>query len=113
MTQLAKQSGISYAYLNYLIHGEDPKTGRPPSPSIDKLLAISKALNVPIMSLITAYQGKNPDIVNSSSDTEVYKEATRGFIQALPEEEAFALLDRMPPEVLRKRLERMEKGQGC
>lgn len=100
---LAKRAGFSHGTLNKI------ENGLTSHPGIDVLMGISKALNVPITSLIAAYQGKDPDSATDPGSTEAYKEATRGFIEALPEEEIFALLDRMPADVLKRRLKKMGK----
>jgi len=40
--------GISHAYLNKLEKGEDIRTGKPITPTIDTLVKIAEGLNIPI-----------------------------------------------------------------
>lgn len=58
---LARMTGLSRAYVSYLINGKTPDRPNPPSPTIDTLLTLSKSLRVPVMHLILAYEGKDPD----------------------------------------------------
>lgn len=63
---LAETSGISDGYIHYLVKGEASGRKGKPKPTIDMLLALSKALNIPESKLILAYQGKDPDIEAST-----------------------------------------------
>ena len=59
---LAKKAGISPGYMNYLIRGESSGKKGPPSPTIEMIFSLAKALGVSWEHLILAYDGIDPDI---------------------------------------------------
>ena len=48
LRELSVQIGISHAYLNKLERGEDLRTGKPITPTIETLVKISEGLNIPV-----------------------------------------------------------------
>lgn len=61
VNRLAKLAGLSHVYVGDLIKGES--RGKQPRPTIDTILALSKALNIDYNNLILAYRGFDPDKV--------------------------------------------------
>ncbi|HEY9745159.1 MAG TPA: helix-turn-helix transcriptional regulator [Oculatellaceae cyanobacterium] len=88
--RLVKETGISSGHITWLLNGYASGKPNPPSPSLDILLALSKALNVSPMKLIQAYQGKEPDSEFTREDRAAY------------EAEMVAWLKQLPPDILAK-----------
>jgi transcriptional regulator with XRE-family HTH domain len=86
--RLAKEAGLSSGYMTWLINGCSSDKPNPPSPSLDIVLALSKALGIPPIKLVQAYQGQEPDTEPTLEERHAY------------EEEMVNWLKQMPPEVL-------------
>lgn len=85
--RLAKETGLSHTYIGHLIKGEASGKPGPPSPTIDVLITLSKALNASEASLILAYQGKDPEQVGPDFKQHPdYKGAAKAFFASLPPE---------------------------
>jgi len=54
-------SKVSHVYIGYLVNDYDPKTGRRPNPSFDKMIVLGKALNVDPRNFMLAHQGIDPE----------------------------------------------------
>jgi transcriptional regulator with XRE-family HTH domain len=66
MRELARKAGLSLGAVQKI------ENGTTQSPGIDVLLGLSQALNIPIMKLILAYQGRDPDReLKSATDEQV------------------------------------------
>lgn len=90
--RLAKEVRLSSGYITWLINGFSSDKANPPSPSIDVFIKLSKALNVPITSLIAAYQGKDPDSDKDSGRQEAVASLTEALLKAVPPESLFAAM---------------------
>lgn len=85
--QLERLSGVSFSAIQRI---ED---GTTVSPGIGSLLALSKALNVPIMSLILAYEGHDPD----EKSLEAFQEKeVQGVLRSLGKDILEKLVERIP-----------------
>jgi len=60
-SRLSQETGLAYSHIHYILTGEASGKKDAPSPSIDVFLKLEKALNVPIINLIVAYTGKDPE----------------------------------------------------
>lgn len=62
-SEFARRSGLSLSYLRQIEEGENPKTGRPISPTLDKISLLSKVLRVPAEALVRIALGEPVDRV--------------------------------------------------
>lgn len=99
--RLADETGLAYSYISYLLSGEASGRKDPPSPSIDVFINLSKVLNVDIMDLILAYQGKNPEAEAKKETGTKYKQAVKAFLSALPEDDLVELIKGRGGEILK------------
>ena len=109
--KLAIKMGISPSYIQYLIRGEASGKKAPPNPSIDLLLSLSKALDVPIQNLINAYQGKEPDAKPSPAEPfapEIQQLAV-SLLKAMPKE---MIIDAFRATHTQEELDQLIKGKG-
>lgn len=83
---LAKKAGFSHGTLNKI------ENGLTSHPGIDVLMGISKALNVPITSIIAAYQGREPEGLTSSAKEEVVSDLLEALLKTIPAENIFAAM---------------------
>lgn len=89
--ELEKLSGVSSSGIQRI------ESGLSESPGIQTLLNLSKALNVPIMSLILAYQGKDPDSESAKS----YKnDESQQIVNALLKDLLGKIIEHIPKEQL-------------
>jgi|GEM_PF-5717521 len=100
VSRLAKESGVSHVYIGYIIKRVDPNTGKQPNPSIDKLINISKALNVDVMNLVLAYQGVDPSKISDENNNLKYKQAIINLFDSLSKEDQINLMGKYLPELL-------------
>ncbi len=109
--KLAIKMGVSPSYVQYLIRGEASGKKAPPNPTIDILINLSKALNVPIQSLINAYQGKEPDAGLNPGEqfTPEIQQLAVSLLKAMPRE---MILDAFRATHSPEELENLMKGRG-
>ena len=88
--RLAKEAGLSSSYMTWLINGYSSDKPNPPSPSLDNVLALAKALDISPLKLIQAYQGQEPDAEFTLEERSAY------------EAEMLKWLKQMPPSILAK-----------
>lgn len=90
LRQLAKLSGLSHGAIQKI------ESGSTKDPGIEVLEALSKALNVPLMNLVLAWQGK--DVERYQPGTSSYKEAFRELYESTPREVLLKVLKHMSLE---------------
>ena len=85
-SRLAKMSGLSATEISWIIRGEASGKKGTPNITVDTLLALSRALNVPDTALLAAYKGENPDIALAKweEESKVIRAAVSTVIGQLP-----------------------------
>jgi len=91
--ELARKAGLSHTPV---IHIENGKTL---NPTIDTLISIARALNIPVMHIVLAAQGKDPE---SMDNTTSYREAIEKIYNNSPKEVMANLLKAMNSEERRQ-----------
>jgi transcriptional regulator with XRE-family HTH domain len=84
LSRLAKEAGLSSGYMTWLINGCSSDKPNPPSPSLDIVLALSKALGVPPIKLVQAYQGQEPDTEPTLEDRNAYEDEMVNWLKQMP-----------------------------
>jgi transcriptional regulator with XRE-family HTH domain len=75
--ELARKTGFSSATIQKI------ESGATEHPGLDVITALSHALNVHPMKLILAYQGKDPDVVDTELEKELWKQAAIKAIEEM------------------------------
>lgn len=55
---LARESKLSPAYVGFILKGETAREKKPPNVSVDVIISLSEALDVPEAALLAVYKGK-------------------------------------------------------
>lgn len=95
--QFAKKCNLSNGYISMLINKVNPKTGRPPVPSLSALLSISKGMGITLDELITQTDdievdisaAKNLPAANTSNGR--VNEFTDLFTKLTPEQQSLVI----------------------
>lgn len=100
--RLAKESGLTPAYISFLMTGIDPKSGKPPNPSRKTLKKLGKAIMVDPDKLEAILEGTGYEPVNIE-----YDETSRALIRVINK-----LLEDMYPDPVERSLKFMEYLRG-
>jgi transcriptional regulator with XRE-family HTH domain len=94
-TDLARAAKLSDTYIGYLVRGYTSDKPNPPSISIDTLIALSKAFDIPEIKLIAAYKGKDPNNSQGGQQAEsdkAIREILKISLSSLSSDEILTLL---------------------
>lgn len=60
MSRLSEKTGLSHTYIRHLVHGEVSGKKAPPSPTLETVDTLAKALGIDPVQILYAYKGIDP-----------------------------------------------------
>ena len=69
--EFAKRCGLSYGYINMIERGENPATGKPIKPTVEKLNSIARGMGLTLNDLFDRLEDTDVSIENQSEDDKI------------------------------------------